>query len=103
MGSPSGPLSLDLFRLRVKKAMSKPQIIERPLQASDSSHARVGTRQVSWGSRSGEAQVYRWEWLRPGNRVEGSAILEGVNTTYFIPDDWVMVVDGYGNGRLNRI
>jgi acetophenone carboxylase len=103
MGAPGGPLSLDLFRLRVKKAMSKPRIVERPLQGPDSSHARLGKRQVSWGSRSGEAQVYRWESLRPGNRVEGCAILEGANTTYYIPDGWVVVVDGYGNGRLNRV
>jgi acetophenone carboxylase len=102
-GTPKGAISLDLFRLRVKKAMPKPKLAAQPLQAPDSSHARLGKRQVSWGSRGGEAQVYRWESLRPGNRVEGCAILEGVNTTYFIPDGWVMVVDSYGNGKLNRV
>ena len=102
MGTSSRPLTLDLLRLRVKKPMAKARLVERPSQGVDSAHARLGNRNVSWGSRTGEAQVYRWESLRPGNRVEGCAILEGAKTTYFIPDGWVMVVDGYGNGRLNR-
>jgi N-methylhydantoinase A len=98
-----GPISIDLFRLRVKKEMSKPPLVKLPLQDPDSSHARLGKRQVFWGSRSGEAQVYRWESLRPGNRVEGCAVLEGVHTTYFVPDGWALVVDGYGNGTLNIV
>jgi acetone carboxylase beta subunit len=82
--------------------MPKPQLVAQPLQGDDSSHARLGKRQVFWGSRGGEAQVYRWESLRPGNCIEGCALLEGVNTTYLIPDGWAMVLDGFGNGRLNR-
>ena len=101
-GAPNGAIALDLLRLRVKKEMPKPRLVERPLQAADASHARLGKRQVFWGSRNGEAQIYRWESLQPGNRVEGCAVLEGVNTTYFIPDGWAMTIDGYGNGRLNR-
>jgi acetone carboxylase beta subunit len=83
--------------------MPKPRLVKLPLQDPDSAHARLGKRQVFWGSRNGEAQVYRWESLRPGNRVEGCAVLEGVNTTYFVPDGWAMVVDGYGNGTLNTV
>lgn len=101
-GVPHGAVSIDLFRLRVKKEMPKPRLVEEPLQGPDSSHARLGKRPVSWGSRSGEAQIYRWESLRPGNRVEGCAVLEGLNTTYFIPEGWTMVVDGYGNAKLTR-
>lgn len=98
----SGQMSLELIRVRAKKAMSKPRLVERPLQRPDSSHARTGTRQVFWGSSRGEAQIYCWESLQPGNRVEGCAVLEGVNTTYFIPEGWVMVVDCFGNGALSR-
>jgi N-methylhydantoinase A/oxoprolinase/acetone carboxylase beta subunit len=101
-GSPRGAISLDLFRLRVRKEMSKPRLVERASEGPDSSHARVGKRQVFWGSRGGEAQIYRWESLRPGNRVEGCAVLEGLNTTYFVPEGWALVMDGYGNGKLSR-
>ena len=56
----------------------------------------------SLGQPHGEAQVYRWESLQPGNRVAGCAILEGVNTTYFVPEGWTMVVDRFGNGALTK-
>ncbi len=101
-GAPGGVISLDLFRLRVKKEMSKPRLVERAPEGADSSHARVGKRTVFWGSRNGEAQIYRWESLRPGNRVAGCAVLEGLNTTYFVPEGWALVVDGFGNGKLSR-
>jgi N-methylhydantoinase A/oxoprolinase/acetone carboxylase beta subunit len=101
-GAPKDEIALDLFRLRVKKPMLKPRLTAQPLAAADSSHARLGKRAVSWGSHTGEADIYRWESLRPGNRVEGCAILEGLNTTYFIPSGWVMTLDAYGNGKLSR-
>ncbi len=103
MGTPNGPIGLELLRLRVRKPMPKLPLTERPLEGRDSSHARLGKRRVLWGSWSGEAQIYRWESLRPGNRVEGPAILEGANTTYFVPDSWAIVLDRYGNGRFERV
>ena len=99
----SEQVSLELIRLRAKKKMLKPRLIEHPLQGASSSHAHVGARKVLWGSSKGEGQIYRWESLQPGNVVEGCAVLEGVNTTYFIPEGWTMVVDSFGNGALNLI
>jgi len=77
-----------MLRVRAKKAMRKARLVDRAFQGADASHARIGTRTISWGSRASETQVYRWESLHPGNRVAGCAVLEGVNTTYFIPDGW---------------
>lgn len=99
-GAPAGTISLDVLRLRVRKPMPKPRFTQRALQGADSAHARVGKRAVAWGSHNGEAQIYRWEQLQPGNRVEGCAVLEGVNTTYFVPEGWVLTMDAYGNGAL---
>ncbi|HEV1996006.1 MAG TPA: hydantoinase/oxoprolinase family protein, partial [Candidatus Acidoferrum sp.] len=100
--SKDGDFFLDLARLQVKKAMPKPSFLERPLQGADSSHARKGIRPVAWGSKSGSAQLYRWEALQPGNRVEGCAVLEGVHSTYFVPEGWLLEMDPYGNGKLRR-
>jgi acetophenone carboxylase len=93
-------ISLEMLRVRVKKAMTKARLVDRALQGADATHAQIGIRKVSWGSRAGEAQVYRWESLRPGNQVAGCAVLEGVNTTYFLPDGWAMTIDSYGNGKM---
>jgi len=99
----TGNTSLEMLRVRVKKAMRKARLVDRALQSADASHARIGTRTISWGSRASEAQVYRWESLHPGNRVAGCAVLEGVNTTYFIPDGWAMTIDQYSNGKMARV
>ena len=93
---------LELLRVRVKKLMPKARFEKSPLQKSDSSAARTGSLKVFWGSRNGEAGIYRWELLRPGNRVDGCAILESVNTTYFVPEGWTLALDGYGNAFLTR-
>ena len=95
-------ISLELMRVRVKKAMSKPHVAERAAKPADSSHARIGARKILWGSTNGDAQVYRWESIEPGNRIEGPAILEGINTTYFVPENWTMLVDRFGNGALTK-
>jgi N-methylhydantoinase A/oxoprolinase/acetone carboxylase beta subunit len=95
-------IPLELIRVRVKKAMPKPHVQERAAKQADSSHARIGARKILWGSANGEAQVYRWESLEPGNRVRGPAILEGINTTYFVPENWAMLIDRFGNGELMK-
>jgi N-methylhydantoinase A len=95
-------LSLELIRLRVQKSVSTPRFAERPLQAVDPSAARISTRPVTWLDASGDCPVYRWESLQPGNRIEGPAVLEGVNSTYFLPEGWGMLMDGWGNGSVRR-
>ena len=101
-GSGTKPVGLELLRVRARKPMSKPRLVERPRSSADPTHARVGARKVAWGSRSGEAQIYRWESLQPGNCVAGCAVIEGENTTYLVPDGWSLEVDGFGNALLTR-
>jgi len=95
-------VSLELLRVRGKKPIPKPKFTERPRTGSDPSHARTGTRKVSWGSAGGDAQIFRWELLQPGNRIPGCAIIEGANTTYLVPSGWALEVDGFGNATLAR-
>ncbi len=96
------PISLELLRVSVKKQMPKPHLVERELQGHDSAHALKGTRKVSWGSTTGNAQIYNFEALQPGNQIKGCAILEDVNTTYFIPENWQLTMDRFGNAALTR-
>jgi acetophenone carboxylase len=94
--------AIELLRVQIRKAMPKPALAERALQGADSKHAIKGKRKVAWGSSKGEAQIYRWESLQPGNCVEGCALLEGAQSTYFVPEGWTLVVDRFGNARLSR-
>ncbi len=92
----------NLVRLRARKSMPKSQLAHHPLGAADSAHARIGSRLVAWGSRSGVAQVLRWESLQPGSQVAGPAILESADTTYFLPETWTATVDALGNAVARR-
>ena len=93
---------VELMRVRVEQPMGRPRLESRKPAGADAARAKTGTRSVLWGSRSGQATLYRWEALEPGNRVEGCAILEGANTTYLVPEGWVLEMDGYGNARVER-
>jgi N-methylhydantoinase A/oxoprolinase/acetone carboxylase beta subunit len=97
-----GEICLELLRVRVKKPMPKPRFAACRLAGPDASQARIGTRKVLWGSCAAEAQIYRWEQLEPGNRVPGCAILESVNTTYFVPEGWILALDEFGNALIHR-
>jgi N-methylhydantoinase A/oxoprolinase/acetone carboxylase beta subunit len=94
--------SIDVARVQLRKSMGKHSFIKRTIQGADAGHARKGSRGVAWGSANGEAVLYNWEALQPGNRLEGCAILEGVNSTYFVPAGWTMEMDAYGNGILRN-
>jgi N-methylhydantoinase A len=94
--------SIELARLRLKKSMPKHAFPKRPERGSDANHARKGTRTVAWGSKNGEAQLYHWEALHPGNCVEGCAVLEGMNTTSFVPDGWMLEMDRFGNASVRK-
>ncbi len=95
--------TLDLLRVSVKKTMPKPKLIEHPLQSRDSAHAWKGTRKILWGSpTTGEAKIYDWDQLQPGNLLEGPAILEDANTTYFVPENWTLQMDKFSNAALTR-
>lgn len=100
-GRPDG-ISIEVARLQVKKPVPKHTFSKRPLRGADSAHARKGVRQVAWGSKSGEARLYQWESLKPGNCVEGCAILEGVHSTYFVPEGWLLEMDPYGDAVVRR-
>jgi len=102
VGTAAGNFALELIRVQLRKPMPKPALVEMPLQGADSAHAIKGMRKVAWGSSKGEAQLYRWESLQPGNLVEGCAVLEGANSTYFVPEGWKLIVDRFGNAKLSR-
>ena len=94
--------TIELLRVRARKGMPKPALAERTLCGEDASHAVKGKRRVAWGSSRGEATIYNWDALQPGNRLEGCAVLEGANSTYLVAEGWTLAMDKFGNARLTR-
>ncbi len=94
--------SVELVHLRVKKVIAKPALSLREMGGEDPSDALTGTRKVAYGSATGEAALYKWESLKPGNRLSGCAVLQSQNSTYFVPEDWQLQIDQYGNAQLTH-
>lgn len=96
----NGDLWLEVVRMRVRKTMARPALLEKSSGSSDASHARTGQREVAYGSKNHKASVYRWESLQPGNEVAGCALLLSENSTYFVPEGWTLTMDRHGNAQL---
>ena len=99
----SSDVSLELVRMRVKKSIARPPVMQSPATAADSVSAAMGKRAVAYGSTQGEADRYKWESLRPVQSLQGCCILEAENSTYFVPEGWVLQIDRYGNAHVHRM
>ena len=55
--------------------------------------ASKGTRKVFQRGRWHVAQLFEMGELRPGNEIDGLAVVEAPNTTLFVPRDWHVRID----------
>jgi N-methylhydantoinase A/acetophenone carboxylase len=69
-----------------------------PYRDGGGDRPRAGRRRVVW-DRHGPLQTdtYRLSSLRPGDTVDGPAIVEAPDTNYAVPPGWRLEVDPYGN------
>jgi acetophenone carboxylase len=94
--------NLELIRLRLRKAMPTPALPSVNGQPRILDAVPTGKRRVDYGSSTGHADLYRWESLLPGSTLRGCAILQSLNTTYLVPEGWVLTVDELGNALLKH-
>jgi N-methylhydantoinase A/acetophenone carboxylase len=73
-----------------------------PLEKSNPSSARKGERGVYWPQAHDfcATPIFAQESLRPGNVVEGPAVIEGEYTTIVVPPAMLFSVDAQGLGIL---
>ena len=72
----------------------KPRFVRKPLgSATPVPEADRGTRQVYMRGEWHEAQLWEVDLLRPGNRVQGPAILEHPATTMVLYPENRLIVD----------
>jgi N-methylhydantoinase A len=69
---------------------------------SPAAEACKGERECYWEAleRFERTKVYAWEMLRPGNRIEGPAVVEAETTTVVIEPGWTFEMDVFTNGVL---
>ena len=93
-------LTLEVVRMQVRMAISRPALLERTPLAKAAADAASGTRTVTYGGRNDQARIFKWEALQPGATIRGCSLLESTNSTYFVPEGWLLTIDRFGNAQL---
>jgi N-methylhydantoinase A/acetophenone carboxylase len=97
-----GAVRLETVRLIAGVPVPDPELPTSDPTDPDPSDARKATREMRWTDRVRETPVYAYDRLTPGHRVEGPAVVEAVDTTYVVPDEWTYRIDEFENGLLER-
>jgi N-methylhydantoinase A/oxoprolinase/acetone carboxylase beta subunit len=100
--NPEGGIFVESFILKAILATPKVNLPKMPLEKSDPSSARKGERPVYWpqGHDFRATPIFTYESLRPGNVVEGPAVIEGEYTTIVVPPAMRLSIDAQGLGIL---
>jgi len=93
------PVELINIRLVAVGRTEKPAFMEQEFHGESPEHAKKGERRA-WLPKQKEwanVPIYDAFALKHGNRLEGPAILEQVNTTTFVTPEYNVHVDKYGS------
>jgi N-methylhydantoinase A/oxoprolinase/acetone carboxylase beta subunit len=86
-----------------KVATVKPKLRKHELSAKKpDAEARKGTRPVFQRGRWHDADIWLMESLKPGNEIDGLAVIEASNTTLFVPPEWHVRIDAHDIYWLER-
>jgi N-methylhydantoinase A/acetophenone carboxylase len=100
---PEGGVYIENIVLRATIPTEKPKLPKHKLQKEDSLDALKGKRAAYWGNGGlTETNIFDLALLRPGNMVNGPAIIEAEYTTITISPEFQFKVDEYNFGRLTR-
>jgi N-methylhydantoinase A/oxoprolinase/acetone carboxylase beta subunit len=100
--NPEGGVFVDSFILKAIVPVQQIDLPKMPLEGHDPSGARKGERPAYWADAKDfrPTAIYAYEMLKPGNRLEGPAILEGEYTTVVVPPAMNFSIDERGLGIL---
>jgi N-methylhydantoinase A/acetophenone carboxylase len=100
--NPEGGVFVDSFILKAIVPVQQINLPKLALEGSDPSAAHKGERPAYWADAKDyrPTPLYAYELLRPGNRLEGPAILEGEYTTVAVPPAMRFSIDERGLGIL---
>ena len=100
--NPEGGVFIESFILKAIVPTPKMELPRLNLEGSDARGARKGERPVYWPDAKTyqPTPIYGYESLRPGNVIEGPAVVEGEYTTLVVPSAMKFSVDERGLGIL---
>ncbi|MGB0034703.1 MAG: hydantoinase/oxoprolinase family protein [Candidatus Acidiferrales bacterium] len=100
--NPEGGIFVESFILKAIVPTQKVYMPRMPLEGHDPSTARKGERPVYWQAfREFRATpIFAYESMRPGNALDGPAVLEGEYTTIVVPPAMHFSIDERGLGIL---
>ena len=87
------------YRVCAIGIIDKPDLKPEPLQPEAPLPQPIAHRSVLFqgAQHRVETPIYLREALVPGQQVPGPCILEQMDTTIVVPEDWTIYVDGYHN------
>lgn len=91
------------YRVSAIGIIDKPDVKAVPLQKNAAVPKPVEIRKVLFQHRSGriDTPVYRRGDFAAGLTVQGPCIVEQMDTTLVVPEQWTIHVDGYGNLKIH--
>ena len=100
-----GGVYLDAMVLKAIIPTEKPEMAEHALGGEDAGPAKKGNRNAYWPELSTRinTDVYQFEKLAPGNRLEGPALIEAEFTTIVVPPGQFFHIDSRGLGLLEYL
>jgi N-methylhydantoinase A/acetophenone carboxylase len=100
--NPEGGIFIESFILKAIVRTKKIELPKLVLEGPNPAAARKGERPVYWPPEKDfrPTPIFTYESLRPGNAVEGPAIVEGEYTTLVVPPALHFSIDDRGLGIL---
>jgi N-methylhydantoinase A/oxoprolinase/acetone carboxylase beta subunit len=100
--NPEGGIFIESFILKAIVPTKKIELPKLALEGTSPAGARKGERPVYWPPEKDfrPTPIFTYESLRPGNAVEGPAIVEGEYTTLVVPPGLHFSIDDRGLGIL---
>jgi len=75
-------------------SVPKPILPENELKSErPDDEASKGNRDIFWGKEWYEANLWEMELLKPGNKIEGPAVIEAPATTLVVPPGFRVKLD----------
>jgi N-methylhydantoinase A len=100
---PDEPMEVVTLRVRATAPGARLALPEQPFAGSDPSPARLADRPVWFDDGAPlTTACYRRDWLAPGNRFVGPAIVLQYDATVVVAPGWAAAVDRFGNLWLDR-